>query len=66
MAGSGRKSYGLYRCIGVTNNKENIILLKMWNGSDITKLIELEKPPLTIKAEPTTDDDAPAEVTFAN
>lgn len=66
MAERGRKSYGLYWCIGVTNDKENIILLKTWNGSDITKLIKLEKPLLTIKAEPTTDDDTPAEVTFAN
>ena len=49
--------------IGVTNDKEKIILLKTWGGSDITELIKLEKSPLNIKTEPTADGETPAEVT---
>ena len=51
--------------IDVTNDKKKIILLKTWGGSDITKLIKLEKSPLNIKTEPTTDDEAPAEVIYS-
>ena len=51
--------------IGLTNDKEKIILLKTWSGSDFTKLIKLEKSPLNIKTEPTTDDETLAEVTYS-
>ena len=53
MAGRDRKSYGKHCCIGVTNDKEKIILFKTWDGLDIAKLIKLEKLPLIIKTEST-------------
>ena len=49
--------------IGVVNDKEKIILLKTWGGTDINELIKLEKSPLNIKTE-LSSENTPVECTY--
>ena len=50
--------------IGVTSDKEKIILLKTWGGVDITELIKLQQSPLNIKSEDTGHGEAPVDVKY--
>ena len=50
--------------IGITNDKEKIILLKTWGGTDIIELIKLEQSPLNVKTEEESVGEELAETTY--